>query len=238
MRYRTPGGQYWTLFEDMAKQPHLLIAGATGSGKSVVVNGIISTLLTLYSPYYAQFILIDPKRVELIQYKNLPHTIAYASEPGEFEQALRKAMQISDTRYKDMQARGLRKWDGGDVYVVIDELADLITTNKKECQPLIQRIAQIGRGAKIHLLVGTQTPVSTILSTPIKCNLDARVGLRCRSGQDSRNILGVTGCEKLPRFGKAYYMTPDGIDLWNIPYVTDEQIAELVKHWTSRACVA
>jgi len=238
MRYRTPGGQYWKLFRDMAEQPHLLIAGATGSGKSVVVNGIVSTLLTCCNPSRAGLILIDPKRVELVQYKQLPHTLCYASEPGEFEQALRMAMEICDSRYKNLQARALRKWDGGDVYVVIDELADLITTNKKECQPLIQRISQVGRGAKIHLIVCTQTPVASILSTPIKCNIDARVGLRCRSGQDSRNILGVTGCEKLPRVGKAYYMTPEGINLWNIPYVTDAEINELVRYWTSEACVA
>ena len=238
MRYRMPGGVYYTLYQNMMEQPHLLIAGATGSGKSVVINGIISTLLTLRAPGQADLILIDPKRVELVQYKQLPHTLCYASEAGEPARALQKAVSIIEDRYAMMQKRGLRKWDGGDIYVIIDELADLMLTDKKTVQPLIQRICQIGRAASVHMIAATQCPLAAVIPTPIKCNMDSRVGLRTRSSQDSRNILGVSGCETLPRYGQAYYMTPEGLEKWNIPMVTDERIEALVAHWTSRACVA
>lgn len=238
MRYTTPGGPYYTLYKHMSEQPHLLIAGATGSGKSVVINGITATLLTLYGPSDAGMILIDPKRVELVQYKPLPHTIMYASEPGEPGRALAKAITIIEERYASMQTQGLRKWGGGQVYVIIDELADLMLTDKKTVQPLIQRIAQIGRAAGVHLIAATQCPLAAVIPTAIKCNLDSRVGLRTRSSQDSRNILGLSGCELLPRYGQAYYMTPEGLERWNIPMVTDDRIEELVTYWTSRACVA
>lgn len=237
--YQTPGGtRYSTLYYDMAQQPHLLIAGATGSGKSVVINGIIHALLANHSPATCGLILIDPKRVELVMYKHLPHTIAYASEPGEPARAMRQAIQIIETRYQSMQKRGLRKFSGGDVYVIIDELADLMTTDRKTIQPLLQRICQIGRAAKVHVIAATQCPLTTVIPTAIKVNFDSRVGLRCRSGQDSRNILGQTGCENLPRYGQGYYMRPEGLDRWNLPMVPDESINALIAYWTSKACIA
>ena len=99
--WTTPTGDYFTLYKDMLKQPHLLIAGATGSGKSVIINGLVYTAL-YDSPAAVQFILIDPKRVELVDYKPLPHTVQYASEPGEMVQALEKAMEITESRYRAM----------------------------------------------------------------------------------------------------------------------------------------
>ena len=238
MRYKTPGGTYSTLYMDMAKQPHLLIAGATGSGKSVVINGIIHAQLTCNSPARTLFVLIDPKRVELVQYRHLPHTIAYASEPEEHVQALKKTIGIIEDRYRMMQAAGLRKFTGSDVYLIIDELADLMTTQKKEVTPLIQRICQIGRAANVHVIAATQCPLASILPTAIKVNFDARVGLRCRSGQDSRNILGTAGCETLPRYGQGYYMRPEGIDRMKLPYFDDDALQILIDWWTSRRCIA
>ncbi len=236
MYYVTPGGQYSRLYEDMAKQTHLLIAGATGSGKSVVINGIISTLLTLCFPTDAQLILIDPKRVELVQYRKLPHTICYASEPGEPARALRQAIAIIEDRFIRMQKAGLRKYDGGHVYVIIDELADLMTTDKKTIQPLLQRICQIGRAASVHVIAATQCPLATVIPTAIKVNFDSRIGLRCRSGQDSRNILGLTGCESLPRYGQGYYMRPEGLDRYLIPMISDDTINQLIVWWTTSKC--
>ena len=207
--WTTPQGQYYSLYADMLKQPHLLIAGATGSGKSVVINGILYTAL-YNSPAAVELILIDPKRVELIDYAQLPHTLKYASDPGDMVQALELAMTITERRYKAMQARHMKKYDGGAVYVIIDELADLMTTNRRQVQPLLQRLAQIGRAANVHIIAATQCPLSAVIPTPIKVNFDSRVGLRTRSKQDSRNILGVGGCELLPRYGQGYYMTPEG----------------------------
>lgn len=228
--WRTPPGQVYSLYRDMLKQPHLLIAGATGSGKSVVINGLVYTAM-YDSPAAVQFILIDPKRVELVDYKPLPHTLMYTSEPGEMVEALEKAMEITESRYKAMQRQRVKKYPGGALYVIIDELADLMTTARRQVQPLIQRLAQIGRAANVHIIAATQCPLATVIPTPIKVNFDSRVALRTRSAQDSRNILGLTGCELLPRYGQGYYMTPDGLKLYNIPMQPQEDINALVKYW-------
>ena len=233
MRYETPHGRIYNLFEDMTKQPHLLVAGATGSGKSVVVNGIITTLLYRF-PDEAQFILIDPKRVELSPYKNLPHTIRYASEPETMLSALQYAMDICDSRYREMEKRQERKYSGGDVYVIIDEWADLMTTQRRSVAPLVQRLAQIGRASKVHVILCTQTPIAKVIPTEIKCNFDARVGLRTRSAQDSRNILGKTGLETLPVYGQGIYLTPHEESLYKIPYVTEEEQHRLISWWMSQ----
>lgn len=227
----TPPGKAYSLYLDMLRQPHLLIAGATGSGKSVILNGLISTLL-YRGPQEAQLILLDPKRVELAEYRKLPHAIAYASEPGEMVPTLELAMQIIDCRYRQMQRAGLHNYAQNHVYLCIDELADLMTTNKRGVLPCLQRIGQIGRAANVHLIACTQCPLSEVIPTPLKVNFDARVGLRTRSAQDSRNILGVTGCERLPRFGQGYYMTPEDFALWNIPMLPDEERQRLIKWWT------
>ncbi len=228
--WTTPPGQVYSLYRDMLKQPHLLIAGATGSGKSVVINGLMYTALH-DSPAAVQFILIDPKRVELVDYKPLPHTLMYASEPGEMVKALEKAMEITENRYKAMQRQRVKKYPGGALYVIIDELADLMTTARRQVQPLIQRLAQVGRAANVHIIAATQCPLATVIPTPIKVNFDSRVALRTRSAQDSRNILGLTGCECLPRYGQGYYMTPDGLTLYNIPMQPQEDINALVTYW-------
>lgn len=232
MKYwTTPRMEYYSLYAGMLKQTHLLIAGATGSGKSVVINGIITTSLQ-YSPEQVQYILIDPKRVELVDYKPLPHTIVYASEPDTMVQALQRAMRLIEGRYTVMQRQHVKKYSGSNVYIVIDELADLMTTNKKQVQPLIQRIAQIGRAANVHIIAATQCPLSAVIPTPIKVNFDSRVGLRTRSKQDSRNILGCGGCELLPSYGQGYYMTAQGIELYKIPMYDQTTIAALIRHWT------
>ena len=231
--YTTPSGQYYTLYADLLKQTHLLIAGATGSGKSVVINGLITTAL-YNSPLTTQFILIDPKRVELIDYKHLPHTINYASEPAEMVNSLKLALTITETRYKEMQQQYIKKYMGSHIYIIIDELADLMTTNKKQIQPLIQRLAQIGRAANMHIIAATQCPLREVIPTAIKCNFDSRIALRTRSAQDSRNILGVTGCERLPRYGQGYYLTPEGLTLYNIPYINNYQINSLCEYWKNQ----
>ena len=236
-KYRTPSGDVYTLYNDMAMQPHLLVAGATGSGKSVVVNGIIYNLL-FNGPGSAQLILIDPKRVELSMYKSVPHCIRYASEPAEMIAALQYALVITEQRYQEMQRQRIRKYSGGHVFVIIDELADLMTTAKKQVQPLLQRLCQIGRAACVHVIACTQCPLATVIPTAIAVNFDARVGLRTRNAQDSRNILGAAGCEKLPRYGQGYFMTPEGIDLWNIPMYSDSDLESMVSWWTSRRCIA
>lgn len=234
--YITPKGETYDLFSGMLKQSHLLIAGASGSGKSVLVNGLICTALYDF-PFDTsggkQLILIDPKRTELSQYKNLPHCLYHASEPDTMVNALHYALGITERRYFNMERQGLRTYNGGDIYVVIEELADLMTTQKRTVQPLIQRLCQIARSARIHLIAATQCPLREIIPTPIKCNFDGRVALRTRCAQDSRNILGVSGAELLPRYGECLYLTPDEMTIqhYAVPYITEEQQGELIRWW-------
>lgn len=228
----TPGGTVPAIYADMAKQVHLLIAGKTGAGKSVVINGIIYTLLCGSFPNESQFIFIDPKRVELVQYKNLPHCIMYASEPGEPIRAMKTALAIIENRYKEMQKQGAKKYQGGAVYIVIDELADIMTTSKTLFVPLLQRIAQIGRAANVHIIAATQCPLAEIIPTKIKVNFDSLLGLKTATAQHSRNIISRTGCELLPKYGQGYYITPDGMQRVALPMVPESELKRVVKHWT------
>ena len=230
--YQTPDGNSFPLFRSLLNQPHVLIAGATGSGKSVVVRGMILEL-TLTIPEEKSLILIDPKRVELAPFRKLPHVIKYGSEPAEMLSCLDYAMTETERRYKIMQKQGLYAWTGGHVYVVIDELADLMTTQKKAVTPLIQRLCQIGRAAGIHVIACTQCPISAVIPTPIKVNFDARLALRCRSAQDSRNILGSAGAETLPRYGKALYLLPERLQKFSIPFTSSDDVRERVEYWTT-----
>lgn len=232
--YITPAGEYPRLYHDMLSQPHLLIAGATGSGKSVVINGMMYTAL-YDSPAAARFILLDVKRVELSEYRHLPHVIQYADNvPGAIA-ALKTALSIVEARYIEMQRRRQRLYNGSNVYIMIDELADLMTTAKRDVMPLLQRLCQIGRAARVHVIAATQCPISAVIPTPIKVNFDSRVALRTRSKQDSRNILGLTGCETLPRYGYGYYMRPEATELYQIPMIADGDRQRLIEYWTGRA---
>ncbi len=235
----TPAGKSYNFYMDLLQQKHLMIDGATGSGKSVVVNGIMYN--ALYSaPVDAangkQFILIDPERVELCIYKKLPHVLRYASEPEEMIQALQYAMALTEARYKAMQRDGLRLYDGSDVYIIIDEFADLITTQPKRVKPLIQRLAQIGRTARIHIILCTQSPIAKVIPTEIKVNFDSVLALHTATAQHSRNIIAVKGCEELPPFGEGYYQRPGKplAHISEIPLFGDATLLERVRWWTDQ----
>ena len=233
--YTAPGGSYSRLYADMANQTHLLIAGASGAGKSVVINGILHALLH-DTPAADRFILIDLKRVELDEYRDLPHTITYADDAPAALQALQTALDAIEARYAYMKPRRLRIYDGSHIYVIIDELADLMTTAGKQAEPLLQRISQIGRGARVHLIMATQSPITKVITTPIKVNMTASLGLMTRSAQDSRNIIYKAGCEKLPYppdAGEAYgyYMRGPKCDLYQIPMVPDAERRRVIDHW-------
>lgn len=230
--WRTPEGEASNLYIDMLKQPHILIAGATGSGKSVLINGLIYTAL-YNNPNHVELVLIDPKRVELYQYSKLPHTTAYASEPQEIITVLNNVVSLLERRFQAMRRRGERKSSDSDVYVFIDEFADLMTTNKREALPLLCRIAQLGRAANIHLILATQRPTRDILNGQIKVNIDARIALRCPTAQDSRNIINQNGAETLARYGQGYYLTPETMQpvLVDIPYIDESELADRVNWW-------
>ena len=235
--YRTPAGSIPAIYADMIRQPHLLIAGATGSGKSVAISGMIAAAI-YHGPAYTRSILIDPKRVELKRYERLPHTITRASDPDDIINALQQALTITEKRFQDMERRDILQYDGPDLYVIIDELADLMTTDKKRAAPLIQRLGQIGRAARVHLIAATQCPLAQVIPTAIKCNLDARLALHTRNEQDSRNILGITGAESLPRYGEGIYMNAEGYKRVELPMIPANEIQRLIQWWTGPACWA
>lgn len=230
-RYILPPREGASWCGDMLHQPHLLIAGSTGSGKSVLINSLIYTALE-DAPTRTQFILIDPKRVELVDYKPLPHVLEYASEPDEIQATLQCAVALMEYRYKHMQKLHQKKSDRPDVYIIIDEFADLMTTQKKQTLPHLIRIAQLGRAANIHLILATQRPTKDIISGQIKVNIDSRIALRCPTAQDSRNIINIKGAETLPRYGYGYYLTANGCELISIPMTAPEDIQRRIDWWT------
>lgn len=241
--YRTPSGSVYTPFLRLAERPHLLIAGATGSGKSVALNGIITSLLMTQSPFNCTFVLIDPKKVELMQYKDLPHVCKYAADHPEIVRALQWACDETDRRFSVMQRDGVKEYTGPHLYVVIDELADLMVSIKKETLPLLQRLAQIGRAARVHVIACTQNVLAVTIPTVLKCNFSTILGLRTCNKQQSRFLIAEGGCEMLPdpkREGKGYGFIRDGADLEKILIYKypDEEIESAVRWWTSSACVA
>ena len=242
--WRTPSFTYYNLYRQLADAPHLLIAGATGSGKSVTMEGIITTIIT-NSPARARLTLIDTKKVSLWRFSGLPHVIEYADEVPAAWATLQHAAERMDARFQAMRRQGVTEYQGADEYIIVDELADLVlnATFKKKIVALLQRISMLGRAAKVHLVIGTQNVTREVVSSPIKSNLDVRICLRTASAQDSRNVCGVSGAEQFPspiQTGKALALIRNGADIekWILPRYTDQQINDIISWWTSRACVA
>ncbi len=204
--------------------PHLLIAGATGSGKSVCINIIISSILLTKKPHQVKFVLIDPKRVELNIYDELPHLLTpVVTDPKKASAALVWVVQEMEKRYQQLAKKGVRNIGQYNkkissskdevkelpyVVVVIDELADLMMIASKDVEDAICRIAQMGRAAGIHLVVGTQRPSVDVITGLIKANIPARIAFAVSSSVDSRTILDMSGAEKLLGNGDMLYMPP------------------------------
>lgn len=207
------------MFKLMEEQTHILIAGCSGAGKSVVLNDF---LIWLHNRSDARYILIDLKRVELSAYRRRRDTIAYADDIETALQALGDAVTLIEKRYKKMQRKRLKKSEDPAVYIVIDELGDLMTIAKKRITPLIQRISQIGRAAAVHIVACTQCPLSAVIPTQIKVNFDCVVGLRTRSKRDSTNI-GIKNLEQLPLYGYAIISAPQLLEpeLYQVPMWTE-----------------
>lgn len=239
--YATPTGSTSRLFIDCLAQSHLLIAGATGSGKSVFENGMISAAL-LDSPARKRFIFIDPKGTELDIYSTLPHCLLYAHTTTEAVNALQHAADIVTARFNDMQRRHIRTYDGSHIYIIIDELMYLMNrpTVKRQVFDLLQDLLCISRAAAVHIVAITQNPTRDTLPPSIRCNFDARIALRTATRQDSRNIIEMGGCEKLPNPREAgaaygYYRRGGDTTLYQLPYVTEDEITRLIDYWTSPA---
>jgi len=204
---------------DISKMPHLLIAGATGSGKSVCINTIIVSLLYKLSPAELRFIMIDPKMVELNQYNSIPHMlIPVVTEPKKAAYALNWGIKEMTDRYQLFKDAGVRdiigynkKMEGeGEaalprIVIVVDELADLMMTSPKEVEGAICRIAQLARACGIHLIIATQRPSVDVITGLIKANIPSRIAFSVASNTDSWTILDSVGAEKLLGKGDMLY---------------------------------
>lgn len=187
---------------NMLMQPHLLIAGATGAGKSVLLHHLINIIMLLND---SKMILVDTKKVELYEFKNSINTLEYVDTVQGAKIALNNAVDVMDKRFKALRAKGLKKQENNPIYIIIDEFADLVLFNDKQITPLVVKIAQLGRAANIHLILATQRPTADIINKKISVNMVARVCLRVACATDSRNIIGRTGGELLPSYGQGIY---------------------------------
>jgi len=239
-------GKIWST--DLANLPHILIAGATGSGKSVCINSIIISLLYQKTPEDLRFIMIDPKRVELTSYNNIPHLLApVITDASKTINALRWTVREMDERYKLLEATGKRNiaaYNGSVItnrlpyiVVVIDELADLMTIAPKEIEAAIVRLAQMARAIGIHLVVATQRPSVNIITGLIKANITTRIAFAVASSIDSRTILDFSGAEKLLGKGDMLYISAELSKPKRIQgaLVTDEEIERVTDFWRGQA---
>lgn len=205
---------------DITKMPHLLIAGSTGSGKSVCINAILLSLLYQNTPKQLKMILVDPKRVELSPYNNIPHLISpVIVEPDKTVSALKWAVLEMERRYKTLQDAGKRnitEYNSGRgkdglpyIVIVIDELADLMAVASNEVEGLICRLAQMARAVGMHLVIATQRPSVDVITGLIKANITTRIAFSVASQIDSRTILDQSGAEKLLGMGDMLFISAD-----------------------------
>ena len=222
---------------DIAKMPHMLIAGATGSGKSVALNTLICSMLYSGTPTRLQLLMIDPKQVELSAYAGLPHLAApIVTSAPDAVRALQSVNAEMDRRYKAMARQHVKDADAAGLprlVVVIDELADLMLTSKRAVETSIIRIAQLGRAAGIHLLVATQKPVVSVVTGLIQGNIPCKLALQTASTGDSVRILGHKGAESLLGRGDALLKLPDRVQETRIQcaYTSESDIAAIVNYW-------
>lgn len=226
---------------DIAKMPHLLIAGTTGSGKSVLINTIIATILFRASPQEVKLLLVDPKRVELTEYNDIPHLLTpVIVEPDKILSALKWATAEMDRRYRlfhDAQVRniaGYNELSGFQalpyIVIVVDELNDLMQFAPVEIEDAIIRLAQMARATGIHLVVATQRPSVNVITGLIKANIPSRIAFNVSSNIDSRVIIDQPGAEKLLGKGDMLYVPPEASKPMRIQgvYVSDTEIRNLI----------
>lgn len=236
------------IFADIAKMPHLLVAGATGAGKSIAIHTLITSLLYKNSPDFLRFLMIDPKRVELTIYNNLPHLLLPAiTDAKKAIISLRWAVREMERRYEKLEEVGVRditsfnaemikekSYDEitPNILIVIDELADLMAAYPREMEASIVRLAQMSRAVGIHLVISTQRPSVEVITGLIKANITARVALQVASGVDSRTILDMSGAEKLLGNGDMLYLAGDTSKPKRIQgaFISEKEIKRVVGH--------
>ncbi|MGC2322953.1 MAG: DNA translocase FtsK 4TM domain-containing protein, partial [Terriglobales bacterium] len=250
-----------TVTADLASMPHLLIAGSTGSGKSVAINAMIMSVLYKATPDEARLILVDPKRLELGVYEGVPHLFTpIITEPKLAANALRNAVREMERRLKLLAEKGVRNVDQYNrlfddeepglfdaegeeqrrlpyIIIVIDELADLMMLDQGNVEESITRLAQMARAVGIHLILATQRPSVDVITGLIKANFPARISFRVATKVDSRTILDANGAESLLGRGDMLYL-PSGsarVHRLHAPFVTEKEIAAVVEFWRGQA---
>lgn len=237
---------------ELNKMPHLLIAGATGSGKSVCVNGIITTILMRTKPHEVKMMMIDPKKVELNVYNGIPHLLApVVTDPKKASRALKKVVSEMERRYELFSDTGTRNIEGYNEYirkynqttedkqpnlpyivVLVDELADLMMVASNDVEDAITRLAQMARAAGIHLIIATQRPSVDVITGVIKANIPSRIAFSVSSQTDSRTILDSGGAEKLLGRGDMLFMPVGSSKPTRVQgaYLSDEEVERIVDH--------
>ena len=241
------------ILADLSKMPHLLIAGSTGSGKSVCTNSIICSILMNYRPDEVKLVLVDPKKVELSNYNGIPHLLTpVVTDPKKASIALQKVVSEMERRYDEFSEKGVKNIEAYNEYVlkqnkkhpetpmkkmhylvtIIDELADLMLVAAKDVEDSILRITQMARAAGIHLIVATQRPSTDVITGVVKANIPSRIAFAVASSIDSRTILDMSGAEKLLGKGDMLYLpmgenTPTRIQGC---FISDEEIKKLIDY--------
>ncbi len=234
-------------YANIAKMPHLIIAGATGSGKSVAVHAIITSLLYRNGPNDLRFIMVDPKRVELTLYNNIPHLLTpVITEPKKAIIALKWAVGEMERRYdileghacRDIESYNKKKADDSEmenipyIIVIIDELADIMMSYPRELEAGIVRLAQMSRAVGIHLILSTQRPSVNVITGLIKANVPARIALQVSSQIDSRTILDAAGAEKLLGAGDMLYSSGEmsQAERMQCPFISEEEVKRVADY--------
>ena len=231
---------------DLSSMPHLLIAGTTGSGKSVCINTIILSLLYRHTPDKCKFILIDPKMLELSAYEGIPHLLCpVITEAKKAASVLGWVVKEMESRYRLMTKEGVRNIDGYNskhklpmpyIVVVVDEMSDLMLVAGKEIENYIQKLSQMARAAGIHIIMATQRPSVDVITGTIKANFPTRISFQVTSKIDSRTILGEQGAEQLLGKGDMLYMSSaNRIVRIHAPFVSDSEIEKINSSLRSQA---